>query len=201
MIHTTILRDALQLIADSIPACDNGTFFTEHFTPDGEQMGIQQHDPVAIIGYISEVARAALAAADADQAGDAGPTMDQMIALMHEAKAIAPNLTTVDPIPLTPVQVAWIVGKVRIATRPAPVGAVQAPDLSDIPVLWVESEPSARLLDLAEVMQGTCHTVMYHTFEPRTSNPVWPLYERKAAAPAAPIQQATRPAEESASNQ
>ena len=53
----------------------------------------------------------------------------------------------------------------------------------DAPVLWVESEPSTRLLDLAEIINGTCHTVMYHTTEPRTSNPVWPLYERAQAAP------------------
>lgn len=59
---------------------------------------------------------AALAAAPAAPTQvEPAPTMDQMIALMREAKNIAPNLTTVDPIALTPIQVAWIVGKVRAA--------------------------------------------------------------------------------------
>lgn len=51
----------------------------------------------------------------------------------------------------------------------------------DRPILWVESEPSTRLMDLAEIIEGTCHTIMYHTREPRTDNPVWPLYTRPVA--------------------
>lgn len=41
------------------------------------------------------------------------PDMDAMIALMQQAKDIAPNLTTTPPVPLTAVQVAWIVGKIK----------------------------------------------------------------------------------------
>lgn len=71
------------------------------------------------------------------------------------------------------------------------VDAVDVPRAAAEPVLWVESEPSARLLDLSEVIQGMCHSVMYHTREPRTSNPVWPLYTHAAPDRAPSIDSAT----------
>jgi hypothetical protein len=46
------------------------------------------------------------------------------------------------------------------------------------PVLWVESELSARQLPLREIINGMCHTVIYHKKKPATNNPVWPLYGR-----------------------
>lgn len=53
------------------------------------------------------------------------------------------------------------------------------------PVMWVESEPNARLLPLKDIMDGMCYTVIYHQKKPATNNPVWPLHDR-----AAPPQQA-----------
>ena len=73
--NEAVLREALEKIVDSIPAYSEGQFFTEHFTPDGEQMGVQNHDPVSIIGYIEVAARAALAAT-ATVAKDCGEPID-----------------------------------------------------------------------------------------------------------------------------
>jgi hypothetical protein len=53
-------------------------------------------------------------------------------------------------------------------------------------VLWVESEPSTRGKDLRSIIDGMCHTVMYHSKKPATSNPVWPLYDH-AAPQALPV--------------
>lgn len=48
------------------------------------------------------------------------PNMEQMMELMEQASRIAPDLTTAAPIPLTAIQVAWIVGKLGILATPSP---------------------------------------------------------------------------------
>lgn len=61
-----------------------------------------------------------------------------------------------------------------LAAAPAPI--------QQEPVLWIESEPSARLLPLDEIINGMCFTVLYHHKKPQTDNPVWPLYAGAALA-------------------
>ena len=60
--QSQILRDALTLIIDGVPIFADGAFITEHFSPDGEPIGVEQHDPVAIIQCMLGVASEALTA-------------------------------------------------------------------------------------------------------------------------------------------
>jgi len=62
----------------------------------------------------------------------------------------------------------------------------EASEPSGEPVLWIESEPSTRGLDVRDFIHGMCHTVMFHRNEPQTSNPVWPLYTHPATKQASP---------------
>ncbi|MBV8060795.1 MAG: hypothetical protein JO253_04635 [Alphaproteobacteria bacterium] len=48
-------------------------------------------------------------------------------------------------------------------------------------VLWVESEKSAIGNSLKSIINGMFHTVKFHTKEPQTSNPVWPLFTAQPA--------------------
>jgi len=48
-----VAEEALKAVSNGIPAYINGSFVTIHFDGEGNEMGEEHHDPIAIIGYIS----------------------------------------------------------------------------------------------------------------------------------------------------
>lgn len=54
------MYEALQRIFDGVPAYHEGEFITLHFDENGNEIGVERHDPAAIIQSILGVAQAAI---------------------------------------------------------------------------------------------------------------------------------------------